>query len=120
MRAYLVVDHGSRRERSNRRLSEVADLLRERVEDPVEFAHMELAPPSIADGFRACVERGASEVVVLPYFLGPGRHANEDVPRLVEEAAAAHPGVRYKVGPALGPHPLLADLLLIRAGLPEK
>lgn len=115
MRAYLVVDHGSRRAESNARLSEVAALVQERTDAPVELAHMELAPPSIAEGFAACVRRGATEVIVMPYFLGPGRHVQEDIPQLVKEAASAHPGVRFRVGGALGPHALLADLLLLRA-----
>ena len=35
----------------------------------VEPAHMELAEPSIATAFARCVERGATTVVVFPYFL---------------------------------------------------
>ena len=44
---------------------------------------MELASPSIAEGVGACAASGASELVVHPYFLGPGNHTRNDVPQLV-------------------------------------
>jgi antibiotic biosynthesis monooxygenase (ABM) superfamily enzyme len=53
---------------------------------------MELADPSIADGFAACVAAGATEVVAFPYMLTPGKHSVRDIPRLVAEAAARFPG----------------------------
>ena len=51
---------------------------------------MELAEPSIAAGVRSCVEAGATEVVVFPYMLSPGKHSTRDIPRMVAEAAAGH------------------------------
>ena len=77
----------------------------------VEPAHMELAPPTIADAFERCVERGANVVVVAPFFLSPGRHWQEDIPRLVDEAAAAHPGVKYLISAPIGLHPLMAEVI---------
>ena len=77
----------------------------------VEPAHMELAEPSIAAAFRRCVERGATTVVVFPYFLLPGRHWSDDIPRLAAAAAANHPGIRYLVTAPLGLHPLMADVI---------
>ena len=114
-RAILIVDHGSRRAEANAQLDAVARDVRER--DPgaiVEIAHMELAPPSIADGLAACVAAGASDVVVHPFFLGPGNHTQNDIPRLVAEAAANHPEVKVRISGPLGPHPKLVDILLER------
>lgn len=83
----------------------------------VRTAHMELAHPTVAEGFAACVAAGATEIVVHPYLLASGRHAEEDIPRLAAEAARAHPGVRYAVTPPLGVHPKLGEVVLERAGL---
>ena len=58
----------------------------------VQPAHMELAEPSIATAFDACVAAGATTVVVAPYFLGPGRHWDSDIPALAAAAAAVIPG----------------------------
>ena len=77
----------------------------------VEPAHMELAEPSIATAFGRCVERGATTVVVFPYFLLPGRHWSEDIPRLSAAAAAQHPGVHYLVTAPFALHPLMAQVI---------
>tara|TARA_B100001750_G_scaffold238898_1_gene246141 strand:- start:2917 stop:3285 length:369 start_codon:yes stop_codon:yes gene_type:complete len=117
--ALLLVDHGSRRAAANENLAAVAKLARERMGPGaiVEVAHMELAEPTIAQAFDACVAAGAESVVVFPWFLADGRHAREDIPRLVAEAAAKHPGVERRVTGPFGPHALLVEAALTIAGL---
>lgn len=113
--AILLVDHGSRRPEANAQLEALGEQVQARVgERFVTIAHMELAEPSIADGIAACVDAGATEIVVHPFFLGPGNHTAQDIPRLVAEAAAQHPGVRAFVGPPLGLDDKLVDLVLER------
>ena len=80
----------------------------------VEVAHLEIAPPSIAEGIARCAARGAQEIVVHPYFLAPGRHTTEDIPRLVREAAEAYPQIPVRVSRPLGLHPKLVDVILDR------
>lgn len=111
----VVVDHGSRRAESNELLLAVVAMFRRRSGlEIVEPAHMELADPTIADAFARCVEQGAQTVVVFPYFLAPGRHWSEDIPRLATEAASAHPGVAYLVTAPLGLHEFIADVMVER------
>jgi sirohydrochlorin ferrochelatase len=110
--AVILVDHGSRRDESNVLLLDVVQSFAEATGLPiVEAAHMELAEPSIATAFARCVARGATTVVVFPYFLLPGRHWNEDIPRLAAEAARQHPGLRYLVTAPFGLHPLMAEVI---------
>ena len=112
----IVVDHGSRRTESNEMLEELTRTsISERLDyDIVEPAHMELAEPSIATAFDRCVERGATMVVIQPYFLLPGKHWNQDIPELAAEAAAHHAGVEYLVAAPFGVHPLMADVVSAR------
>lgn len=111
----IVVNHGSRRDESNAMLEQMVVQVAAVVPfDIVEPAHMELAEPSIATAFDACVARGARTVVVSPYFLLPGRHWRQDIPALVEEAAARHPGVTYLVAAPFGLHPLMAEVVNAR------
>jgi sirohydrochlorin ferrochelatase len=110
----IIVDHGSRRDESNRMLEEVAGLFAKRFEERygiVEPAHMEIAEPSIASAYEKCVGRGANRVVVCPFFLGPGKHWTSDIPRLAAEAAQKFPGTRYHVTMPLGIDDLILDLL---------
>ena len=110
--AIILVDHGSCREQSNRLLLEAAVAYHQYSDWPiVEPAHMELAEPSMATAFGRCVQQRAEWVIVFPYFLGPGRHSTKDIPRLAAEAAARHPGLRYRVASPLGLHPLLLQVI---------
>jgi sirohydrochlorin ferrochelatase len=114
----VIVDHGSRRAESNQVLEEVARLFGERFRqnyDIVEPAHMEIAEPSIADAYDACVKRGATRILVVPFFLGPGKHWTQDIPGLAADAAKAHPGTRYHVTMPLGIDELILELLKKRA-----
>ena len=119
MKAILIIDHGSRKGEANQMLACVANLVQHLAGDGVivEYAHMELAEPSIAAGFGRCVARGASEVIAFPYMLSPGRHSTSDIPELVAQAAAAHPRVGFKVTTAFGVHEKLGELILLRAGV---
>jgi sirohydrochlorin ferrochelatase len=119
MRAILLIDHGSVRPEANHMLSCAANLLQHMVGDNaiVRFAHMELAEPSIAQGFADCANSGATEVVAFPYMLSPGKHVSRDVPRLVSEAAAAFPNIAFRVTGAFGVHEKLAELIAIRTGV---
>ena len=110
----IIVDHGSRRDESNRMLEEMTALFAARFAGTykiVEAAHMELAEPSIATAYARCVERGASRIVVAPFFLGPGKHWTQDIPRLTADAAAAFPATSYHVAPTLGIDELILELL---------
>ena len=110
----IIVDHGSRRAQSNELLEEVAAQFGRRFAeryDIVEPAHMELCEPSIATAYARCVERGATKVIVTPFFLGPGKHWTGDIPRLAAEAAGNHPGTSYHVTMPLGIDDLILDLL---------
>lgn len=114
----IIVDHGSRRDESNRMLERVAELFAERFRDRyeiVEPAHMELAEPSIATAYARCVDRGADRVIVCPFFLGPGKHWTQDIPSLTAAAAARFPATRYHVAQTLGIDDLILDLLDKRA-----
>ena len=114
-RAILLVDHGSRLPEANALLERLTAQVAERAPDAiVRCAHMDLAEPDVAAGIAACAAAGAEEIVVHPYFLGPGSHTTRDIPRLVREAAASHPGVRVRISDPLGLHPKLVDVILDR------
>jgi sirohydrochlorin ferrochelatase len=116
--ALVLVDHGSRSAAANASLElvarEVAAMAHGRYV-AVLAAHMEIASPTVGEAFDAAVAAGADCVVVCLYFLAPGRHSMEDVPRLAAEAAARHPGLGYEVSTPLGPDPAVSALVLTRA-----
>jgi sirohydrochlorin ferrochelatase len=114
----IIVDHGSRLEQSNRMLEELAVQFAKRFTgkyEIVEPAHMELAEPSIATAYAQCVKRGATRVIVCPFFLGPGKHWTKDIPQLTATAAKDFPQTQFHVAQTLGIDDLVLDLLDKRA-----
>lgn len=116
--AIIVVDHGSKRQAANDMIFRVADDVRRRSPGNLRVvpAHMELAEPSIGDAVAQCARDGVTHVVVVPFFLSPGRHAMEDIPRLTETAASEH-GMTFEVRPPIGTHPSIIDVVLDSAGI---
>jgi len=113
--ALLLIDHGSRRREANELLEQIVAMMREQFGlDIVHYAHMELGEPTIQRGFDACVADGAEEVIVHPYFLGPGRHVTTDIPDLVRKAASRHAGVTFRITDPLGVHPKIGEVIMER------
>lgn len=96
----LLMDHGSRKEKSNARLQAMAKLYQltlESNEDEndentateiiVRAAHMEIAAPSIPDKLKELKDLGVDEIVCHPFFLSAdGRHVKEDIPQIIGDA----------------------------------
>jgi sirohydrochlorin ferrochelatase len=113
--AVLLIAHGSRNDGANRDLFELAGRLEGGGGHPiVEASFLELAEPGITVGGDRCVDRGAEVVLMVPYFLSSGVHLNRDLTEAREELQAKHPAVRFRLGVALGPDPLLDDLVVKR------
>ena len=115
-RGALVVGHGSRRAEANADLEHVAAALRDRGRYPVvQVSFLELAVPTIDAGAELCVAAGATDVILLPYFLSPGKHVVEDLAAARDRLAEFFPGVRFVLADPLGRHPLLLDVIEQRA-----
>lgn len=115
MLGIILVDHGSRVAAANTEFERLVREFATRSElDIVEPAHMELAPPTIADAFERVVTAGADEILVHPFFLAMGRHASEDVPAQCAAAAAQWPHVRWWLTAPLGSSPLIFDAITER------
>ena len=114
--ALLLIAHGSRRAEANADLEFVAAALRERGRYPVvTVSYLELAEPNIEGGGALCVAAGATDVILLPYFLSPGIHVVEDLTEAREKLSERFPQVRFVLSEPLGRHPLLVDVVEQRA-----
>ncbi|RMG38007.1 MAG: cobalamin biosynthesis protein CbiX [Gammaproteobacteria bacterium] len=119
MRALLLVAHGSRRAASNEEVRALTRRLAARAGERfghVACAFLELADPSIPEGIQACIDAGADQVIVLPYFLSAGRHVIEDIPAEVRVKQEEHPQVQIRIAPYLGAAGGIEALLLDAAG----
>jgi sirohydrochlorin ferrochelatase len=110
--AVLLIAHGSRHAPANDDLHRLAAQLAGRGEySIVEPCFLELAEPDIRAGGDRCVARGATRVLMVPYLLAAGVHLLRDLAAARDDLWRHHPGVEFRLGPALGPHPLLEQLV---------
>lgn len=114
LKTLLLIAHGSRREQSNAEIASLAESLAKRVQQQfraTRHAFLELADPPISDTIDQMVIDGASEIVILPYFLSAGRHVYEDIPTIIEDKQTQHAQVKFSVVPYLGEAPDIIELL---------
>lgn len=110
--AILLMAHGSRRAEANQELLDLVDrLLTDGDYEIVVASFLELADPDIVTGGRACVEKGAGLVLMVPYFLSAGVHLRRDLAKARETLAGLFPECEFRLGPPLGPHRLLDELV---------
>ena len=77
----------------------------------VRCAYLELTEPDLPTVVQALIDEGARAITVWPMFLGVGRHAREDLPRLVAELRLRHPDVPIHLQPAMGEHPAVLETM---------
>jgi len=113
MKSVLFVSHGSRFPQANEEAQSFAEELKQRSGVPIfEHAFLDIAPPSIPEGIDACIQKGATEIVILLNFLNTGRHVDEDIPYIVDEARAKYSGVTFHITKPVGQHDQIVDLFL--------
>ena len=111
-RAIVLFAHGSRDPQWSLPVQAVANQVR--VRDPhvlVTCAYLEMMEPDLPGAARALVASGASHITVVPMFLGVGRHARQDLPRLMATLAQEHPQVFFDLQPAIGEDPRMVSLM---------
>lgn len=113
--AALLLGHGSRVKEANNNMQKVVKLIEEKgVFLTVEAAFLELTPPGIPQGIEACVEKGAENIIIAPYFLHTGMHVKRDLPNIIKKEAKKYPGTKITYAKNIGFHPALVDIMLDR------
>jgi sirohydrochlorin ferrochelatase len=111
-----VFGHGSTVESANDAVRAMAaELARRGGYEAVETAFLESGQPDLRGAAEILAGCGIRHVIIIPYFLTLGMHLQRDLPRLVEEIRAVHPGMEIQVTSPLDGHPALIDALLGRA-----
>lgn len=114
-RAVILFGHGSRDPLWRAPMDAVA----ERVAAggiAVRCAFLELTQPDLPAAVQELVGLGVTRIAIVPMFLGAGRHARADLPRLCDELKRVHPGLTIDVRPSVGEEPRVLDLLARIAG----
>lgn len=78
---------------------------------PVCLSFLEFMSPNLIEGGQALVDQGCQRVTVVPLFLGAGGHVRKDLPLLMAQLQAQHPGVEWTLAPAVGETDILVQAL---------
>ena len=113
--ALLIVGHGTK---STDGVDQFMELVERTAKlapyADVEGGFLELAPPPIQDAVVRLVEQGRSVIDVVPLVLVAAGHSKGDIPAALAREQLRHPGLAFRYGRPLGPHPLLLDDLADR------
>jgi sirohydrochlorin cobaltochelatase len=93
----ILFAHGARDARWAEPFERLADKLRGmRGSAPVALAFLELMTPDLPTAVAEQVAHGCSAITVVPVFFGQGGHIRQDLPVIVDQCRAAHPGVEIR------------------------
>jgi sirohydrochlorin cobaltochelatase len=88
--------------------------VRHQTSQDVEGGFLELASPPIQEAVSTLVAAGHRCVEVVPLVLVAAGHSKGDIPAALERERLRHPGLSFRYGRPLGPHPLLLEDLTSR------
>lgn len=101
--AIVLFGHGARDPEWAQPMRRARELLKRDLGDvEVELAFLEFMQPGLVDAIDCLARGGASRITVVPMFLAQGGHVKKDLPLLLDEARALHPGCEVVLVPAVG------------------
>jgi sirohydrochlorin ferrochelatase len=118
MRSIVLIAHGSRLQSSNDEAKQLADRLAKTLGENmnkrypiVEIAFLELTHPSIAEAIESCIQQGATEVCLMPYFLCAGHHVMKDIPSETKPLQKKYPHIPFYMTAHVGSSDLITHIL---------
>jgi sirohydrochlorin cobaltochelatase len=106
MKAVLLVGHGSRDPEGNEQVRQTIEELKPQLDSEllVETCFLEFERPTIEQGIQTCVEKGATDVFVIPLMLLAAGHSKIHIPAAIDEARQKYPQVSFTYGRPFGIH----------------
>jgi sirohydrochlorin cobaltochelatase len=126
----LLVGHGTRSQAGVAEFGRLIERVRGLTEGGlpgVDGGFIELSRPPVGEVVARMRPAGTApwEVVAVPLVLTAAGHGKGDIPAALVREQVRHPGLSYRYGRPLGPHPVLQDVLAARvdaalAGAPRQ
>ncbi|TDL30775.1 sirohydrochlorin chelatase [Jeotgalibacillus sp. S-D1] len=112
MKAILYIGHGTRSKKGAAEAKQFLQTVINRVDAPIqEISFLELTEPFIDEGFRRCVERGATEIKVVPIFLLTAGHIKEDIPQALAPLLLQYPEIKVDMTESFGVQTTILDAI---------
>jgi len=110
--AVILFAHGSRDALWRRPIEAVAQQMKQlSPTTEVACAYLELTEPDLPSSVAQMLQNGIDAIRIVPMFLGVGKHAREDLPKLVQELQLQYPHVFFELRQAVGEEPELIRIM---------
>ncbi len=107
----MLFAHGSRDPEWSRPFEQLALNVQKRLPAvAVTLGYLEHGP-SLDEAVAALAAKGALSIRVVPVFLGQGGHIKEDLPKLLAQVGAEHPGQKLILEKIIGEQPLVIEAI---------
>ncbi len=107
----VLITHGSKRKKSNDVFLDLVSKIDERREEKVLPAYMQFSEPALEDSVNELLKSRIEEIVVVPIFLFPGKHATRDIAKKVEKMDKQYGDVDFEIRKTIAPHEKLLDII---------
>lgn len=97
----ILFAHGSRNPTWRKPFDKLLKDVIKRGECQAILAFGEFMSPNLVDAAKALAEKGVTNAVIVPLFLGGGLHVRSDLPKLAAQARAAS-SIKLRVAKAIG------------------
>jgi sirohydrochlorin cobaltochelatase len=113
MQGLILVAHGSRDPSWVAPFARVHERLAAQLgPQRVALAFLESMPPTPSVAAQTLVDHGCTRLVLLPLFLGTGKHARADMQACLADLQTTHPLVRVELHPSLGEQDVVLDAIV--------
>ena len=108
----ILLAHGSRDPLWRQPIEAVQQaVLAQQPSLPCLCVYFDACTPDLPTAAQALVAQGITHLTVLPLFLGTGKHAREDIPRLIALLREQYPSCQFELQAAAGENPRVTALL---------
>lgn len=112
MKAILYIGHGTRSKKGAEEARVFLQRIIAIVNIPIqEISFLELTEPSIHEGFKKCIQKGATEITIVPIFLLAAGHIKKDIPEILTSLRNQYPNVKVTVKDPFGVQEEILDAI---------
>lgn len=68
----------------------------------VELAFLEFMSPDLSHAVQILAEKHVRDIIVIPIFLGDGKHTKRDLPMLIHQLSREYPNIKFNIADVIG------------------
>jgi sirohydrochlorin ferrochelatase len=109
-RGLLLIDRGSREREASEELEVICNAIKAKGDYVfVEYCFLEVEPPFIEDGILRCLKQDIDYLIIIPYFLYPGKKVKNAVTEVMKFQSSTK--IKFVVTKPISMHKTLISLV---------